>query len=74
MSWLILPEEKLADLEALNAAHTDRKCAPIATADNTLLTGADKLYDPYWSGYHEFLNPLEPFEGEPVWLIAEDEE
>jgi hypothetical protein len=74
MIWLIIPENKIAELDALNAQHTDRQCTFIETTSSVRLTSADKLSDPYWSDYHAFLNSLERFDGTPVWPVIEEEE
>jgi hypothetical protein len=70
--WLIIPEEKLPDLEAINANYTDRKCTAMPDENGVLLTRADKLADPYWSSFHVFLSSLAPFQGAPVWPITEE--
>ena len=67
MSWLILPSDRQAELDEINAQFKDRKCTAITTEDGTLLTNSDKLQDEYWSAYHAFLLSLTPFQGDPIW-------
>lgn len=67
MNWLILPTDKLLDLDALNALQDDRKISPITTNDGTLLIGADLLGDPFWSDFQTLLSTLSPFVGEPAF-------
>jgi hypothetical protein len=74
MTWLIVPENKLAELAAINAQFTDRQCTPVVLADNTLVTSADKLADEYWAAWHEFLNGLAQFIGEPEFITTGDQE
>jgi hypothetical protein len=66
-TWLIVPQNRTAELDEINSRFTDRLCTTHETADGTLLTNADKLGDVYWSGYHTFLSSLTLFEGDPVW-------
>jgi hypothetical protein len=71
MDWLILPIERQAELDAINAQFKDRVCTSVATSDGVLLTNSDKLQDEYWSAYHSFLSSLDPFEGDPVWPVQQ---
>lgn len=70
--WLIVPTNKQAALTALNDARTDRKCTAIKTVSNVWVTGADKLQDPYWADYHEFLGGLAEFDGTPTFPVSEE--
>jgi len=77
MSWLILPSDRKAELDVINAQFKDRKCTSVPNEDGILLTNSDKLKDEYWSAYHAFLLTLAPFDGEPIWpkppIIAEEQ-
>lgn len=63
--WLIVPNNKLAELDAINDQFTDRKCTTVETIDGVILTLSDKLSDEYWTDYHVFLSSLSEFVGTP---------
>lgn len=69
MNWLILPPDKVADLETLNASQNDRSVSPVTTTDGVKILGADLLGDPFWSDYQPFLVTLSPFVGDPTFPI-----
>lgn len=71
MTWLIVPEDKLDELNDLNSGYIDRKCVPVQTIDGVYITSSDKLADDYWQAYHEWLESLEPFVGVPVFDSGE---
>jgi hypothetical protein len=73
MKWLIVPEDKLAELQAINEVHEDRKCEPMQTTTGVWVTGADKLGDSYWVDWHDFLSSLTEFEGVPEFPRPEEE-
>jgi hypothetical protein len=70
-TWLIVPQNRTAELDEINSRFTDRMCTTHETNDGVLLSNSDKLGDIYWSGYHAFLSSLAPFEGDPVWPVQE---
>jgi hypothetical protein len=72
-TWLIIPSDRIKELEEINAKFDDRFCSHFETIDGVLTTEADKLNDPYWSAYQEFLSSLTPFEGQPIWLTPTEE-
>jgi hypothetical protein len=72
-NWLIIPTERLPELEELNARFSDRTCTAHQTADDVLVTGADKLSDAYWVEYADFLGSLEEFVGVPEFVQPEAE-
>jgi len=72
--FLIIPADRVSELDAINAAHNDRQCTFKETTGGVRLTSADKMNDVYWADYHAFLNSLEPFEGDPEWPTPIDEE
>lgn len=53
---------RLAELAALNAAHSDRQIEPVPGTGGTMLVGADLLSDCgdgcYWNDYCEWLEQL----------------
>jgi len=67
MNWLILPPEKLPDLEAINQAHNDRRIDPIKTIDGVLLISADLATDSFLADYHEILFGLSPYDKIPTF-------
>lgn len=70
MNWLIVPQNKIAEMAALNTA--TQALAVSETEQGILLIGADKLADAMWSNWHPFLLSLEVFSGEPVWKTSEE--
>jgi hypothetical protein len=66
-TWLVIPTERISELDEINAKFDDKLCSHCETNDEVLLTKADKLNDPYWEAYQTFLSSLTPFEGVPVW-------
>lgn len=66
-TWLVIPTDRISELDEINAKSNDRLCSHYETIDGVLLTNSDKLNDPYWSEYHDFLSSLTLFEGDPVW-------
>jgi len=72
MNWLILPPDKVADLETLNASQNDRSVSPVTTADGVQILGADLLGDPFWADYQTFLSTLALFEGEPTFPTSSE--
>jgi hypothetical protein len=74
--FLIVPKERVSEMNDLNSVFSDRICTATETTDGVLLTNADKLQDPYWEAYHAFLSSLTPFEGQPIWAkpLAQVEE
>jgi hypothetical protein len=65
--FLIVPKERVSEMDELNAIFTDRFCTTTETTDGVLLTNSDKLDYPYWSAYHAFLSSLKQFNGQPIW-------
>jgi hypothetical protein len=72
MKWLIVPDSRLVELEAINQAHSDRKCMALQAATGQWVTPADKITDAYWAAWHEFLSALVEFEGNPEFLQQEE--
>lgn len=66
-TWLVIPTDRISELEEINNRFNDRLCSHYETIDGVLLTNSDKLNDPYWSEYQDFLSFLTLFEGTPVW-------
>ena len=66
-TWLVIPTERISELDEINAKFNNKLCSHCENIDGVLLTKADKLNDPYWEEYQEFLCSLTPFEGVPVW-------
>ena len=73
-TWLIIPTNRINELDEINAQFNDKLCSYLETNDGVLLTNADKLNDPYWSEYQEFLCSLTQFEGQPIWPTLTSEE
>jgi hypothetical protein len=72
-TWLIIPTDRISELDEINAKFNDKLCSYLETNDGVLLTNSDKLNDPYWSEYHSFLSSLTPFEGQPIWPTPTEE-
>lgn len=73
-AWLIVPLEKLAELDAINAAHEGQRCTALQTTAGIWVTGSDKLADDYWQEWREFLGSLSEFVGTPEFPQPEAEE
>lgn len=63
MNWLNATNS-LTELEALNAAHSDRQIIPVPGTNGTLLVNANLLEDcdegEYWADYRDWLRSLPP--------------
>lgn len=61
MNWLNATDF-IVELEALNAAHSDRQIIPVAGTNNTLLVNANLLEDSdvgeFWEDYGDWLRSL----------------
>jgi hypothetical protein len=66
-TWLVIPKDRISELEKINTKFNDKFCSYIETIDGKFLTNSDKLEDEYWSTYHAFLSSLTPFVGQPIW-------
>jgi hypothetical protein len=78
MKFLIIPSDRISELDEINARYSDRVCITKTTIDGVILTNADKLAfpdDKFWSPYIPFLSSLSPYKGEPTWIpdTTEDE-
>jgi uncharacterized protein (UPF0276 family) len=73
MTYLIVTADRVAELNSINAQHSDRQCTFNLDVNGVRLTSSDKLADAYWADYHAFLGGLDPFEGELEWPVTEDE-
>lgn len=71
MTYLILPQSRQSELEAINATRTLQRCEPVETSDGVLLIPSNLKSCPCWKAYHGFLNTLEVFDDEPVWKEVE---
>ena len=72
--WLIVPSDRLAELDAINAAHEGQRCTALQTTTGVWVTGSDKLEDSYWADWHEFLDSLSEFVGMPEFPQSEAQE
>jgi len=69
MKFLIVPTDRISELDEINARYSDRVCTTNTTIGGIILTNADKLDfpdDKFWSPYILFLSSLSPYEGEPT--------
>ena len=71
-NWLIVTDEQLIALNAINDLHDSAKCNAIQTVDGTWVTSADKINNEYWTDWQELLQSLTPFEGEPSFPVQSD--
>jgi hypothetical protein len=71
-NWLIITDEQLITLNAINDAHDSAKCTALQTVDGIWVTSADKLGSEYWTDWQELLQSLTPFEGEPSFPDQSD--
>lgn len=69
-NWLIVSNDQLTALNAINDAHPDQKCTAVQTTDGIWVTSSDKIGDSYWSDWQDFLQSLTPFEGTPSFPIV----
>jgi hypothetical protein len=77
--YILIPKNKLAAIESINATQTGRTLQPVALADGRMVIPAGcrtmALQGRYWSDYAEVLEPLKTIEvGEDDWPVVEEDE
>jgi hypothetical protein len=70
MNYLIIPQNRLGEVDNLNAE--TQMCDIVETSSGVLLTCSDKIGDPFWANWQTFLLSLEVFQGEPIWKTEEE--
>jgi hypothetical protein len=63
MNWLILTQDQVSAIDAINASHSDRKINYLTIEDGVVVTSADPLRYDYWKDWHEVLSSLQSFQG-----------